>query len=245
MEAAGDHRNLTIGMGPVMERVTVVSPRSRARITGAVYLLFFFTAILGAVVMPATAKDILAHEPAFRFGYALTLISTACYVAVAALFYQLFKPVSRSIAFLAAFFGLVGCAITAVQSIFQLAPFVVLGGSYSSSFTVDQLRALAQMLLDMSAQAGNVALVFFGLFQLLIGYLIFRSTFLPRVLGALMALGGLGWLTFLSPPLANHLLTVLEPIGILAEGPLMLWLLVFGVNSQRWSEKVSAQAATR
>lgn len=176
----------------------------------------------------------------FRLGYALTLVSTACYVAVAGLFYQLFKPVSRSIALLAAFFGLVGCAITAVQSIFQLAPFAVQGGGYSSVLDAKQLQALAQMLLDMSAQAGYVALVFFGVFQLLNGYLIFKSAFLPRILGVLMALGGLGWLTFLSPPFANYLLIALQPLGILAEAPLMLWLVVFGVNSQRWKERADA-----
>ena len=205
------------------------------------YLLFFLTAVLGGVFTPATATAILAHDASFRLGYALTLISTASYVALAALFYQLFKPVSRSIALMAAFFSLMGCALTAVQSLFQLAPSVVLGSSqYSSVFNVKQLQTLAQMLLDLNAQAGYVALVFFGVFQLLIGYLIFRSTFLPQILGALIALGGLGWLTFLSPPLANHLLTPLEALGILAEAPLMLWLLVMGVNSQRWTERASA-----
>ena len=78
------------------------------------------------------------------------------------------------------------------------------------------------------------------MFNLLIGYLIFRSTFLPRILGALMALSGLGWLTFLSPPLANHLFTYIAAIGILAEALLMLWLLVKGVNEQRWQERASA-----
>jgi hypothetical protein len=86
-------------------------------------------------------------------------------------------------------------------------------------------------------QAGYIALVFFGVFNLLIGYLVFKSTFMPRILGALMALSGLGWLTFLSPPLANDLLTPIEVVGIVAEGALMLWLLVMGVNSQRWSER--------
>jgi len=73
------------------------------------------------------------------------------------------------------------------------------------------------------------SLVFFGPFCLLIGYLIFRSTFLPRILGVLMALAGLGWLIFLSP-LASHLLTYLKIIGFIAEASLMLWLLVMGVN---------------
>jgi hypothetical protein len=227
------------------ERIVEASPRSRARITGVIYLLFFLTAVLGAYFTPATAKDILAHEAAFRLGWALTLISTACYVALMALFYQLFKYVSRSLALLAAFFGLVGCVLTAIQSLFQLAPLVVFGHSqYLSVFTVKQLQALAQLLLDLNAQAGYIALVFFGVFQLLIGSLIFRSTFLPRILGALIALGGLGWLTFLSPPLATSLLTYLMVLGILAEVPLMLWLLVMGVNAERWNEQARAAGAS-
>jgi Domain of unknown function (DUF4386) len=241
------------------ERIDVVSPRARARVTGVVYLLFFLTAILGEVFArqagvsgisavsgdaAATAHSILAHEASYRLGWALGLISTACYVAVTALFYQLFKPVSRSLALLAAFFGLVGCAITAVGSLFQLAPLVVLGGSpYLSVFDAQQLQALALLSLNLNAQVGSIALVFFGLFQLLIGYLIFRSTFLPRILGALMALAGLGWLIFLWPPLANSLLTYLEVLGFLAEASLMLWLLVIGVNAQRWKQRASAAGA--
>jgi len=86
-------------------------------------------------------------------------------------------------------------------------------------------------------------LVFFGFYCLLISYLILRSTFLPRILGVLMAIGGLGWLTFLSPPLANYLSPYNLAPGILGEGALTLWLLVIGVNAQRWKEQASAAEA--
>jgi hypothetical protein len=224
------------------------SPSMRARLTGVVYLLFFVTAILGAVVAPgisgpgatgdavATANNIMAHQPSFRLGWALDLTSTALYVALMALFYQLFKRVSRTLALLAAFFGLIGCAISAFGSLFQLAPLVVLGGSpYLSVFDAKQLQALALLFLNLNLQLGYIALVFFGVFQIVLGYLIFQSAFLPRIIGALVALAGLGWLTFLSPPLANQLLTPLEVLGFAAEASLMLWLLVMGVNSQRWT----------
>jgi hypothetical protein len=82
-----------------------------------------------------------------------------------------------------------------------------------------------------------------GLFLLLIGYLIFRSTFLPRILAALIALAGLGWLTFLWPPVANHLLIYIEVLGFLAELLLMLWLLLMGVNAERWNEQAGAAGA--
>ena len=83
-------------------------------------------------------------------------------------------------------------------------------------------------------------LVFFGCYCLVIGYLIFRSTFLPRILGVLMAFGGLGWLTFISPALANQLSPYNMAPGILAEAALTVWLLAVGVNAQRWNEQASA-----
>ena len=93
-------------------------------------------------------------------------------------------------------------------------------------------------LLNLAPYKIN-SLVFFGPYCILLGYLIFRSTFLPRILGVLMAFAGLGWLVFLSP-LANYLSTYLKVIGFLAEMSLMLWLIVKGVNVQRWKERASA-----
>ena len=85
----------------------------------------------------------------------------------------------------------------------------------------------------------NIAIVVHGFYCLLIGYLVFRSSFLPRILGALMAFAGLGWLTYLSLPLVNHLSPYNLASAILAELSLMLWLLVMGVNVQRWKQQAS------
>lgn len=243
-------------MPDTTERVAGASPRTTARITGVVYLLFYVTVILGAVLAPeasglggasgdaaANANNILAHEASYRVGWSLGLISTACYVARMALFYRLFRVVSRSLALLAAFFGLVGCAITAFGSLFQFVPLVVLGGSpYLGAFTEQQLQALALLLLNLAIQVDTIALLFFGCFQLVIGYLIFQSTFLPRVIGALIALSGLSWLLFLARPLTGPVLSFVGLLGILGEASLMLWLLFMGVNAQRWKEQASAMA---
>jgi len=86
----------------------------------------------------------------------------------------------------------------------------------------------------------NLALVFHGFYCLLIGYLIFRSTFLPRILGALMAFAGLGWLTYLSNPLVNRLSPYNLASGLLGDVSVFLWLLVMGVNVQRWKEQAGA-----
>jgi Domain of unknown function (DUF4386) len=234
----------------LMERIAEASPRPRARITSVVYLFYFLTAVFGELFLKglvvdgdaaSTANKILAHQPLFRLGIATGLIATACYVAVTALFYDLFKPVNRSLSLLAAFFSLVGCAILAFASLFQLAPLVVLGGGqYLSVFKVEQLRALASLFLELYGQGVNICFVFFGVYCLLIGYLIFKSSFLPRILGVLMAFAGLGWLTFLFPPLANYLSPYNLVLGFLAELALMLWLLVMGVDVQRWKEQARA-----
>jgi hypothetical protein len=95
--------------------------------------------------------------------------------------------------------------------------------------------------LRWQPQGVNVAVVFNGFSCLLIGYLIFRSTFLPRILGALMAFAGLAWLTFLSNPLVNYLTPYNLASGILGQASVMLWLLVMGVNAQRWKEQASVR----
>src|SRR5260221_6982411 len=127
------------------------------RIVGVVYLLYFVTAILGASLTPNTAANILAHEPAFHLGFAVSLISLALYIAVTALFYNLFKPVNQSLALIAVLFSLVGCVTQAFGSLLQLAPLVILGsGSALSGFTVEQSQALAQMFLGLNTQASRI-----------------------------------------------------------------------------------------
>ena len=175
-------------------------------------------------------------------GFAAEIISAVCYVAVALLLYDMFKPVNRSLSLLAAFFSLAGCTIAALSSLLHLAPLVVLGGEpYLGVLKVEQLQALALMCLELRAQASSIYMVFFGFYCLLIGYLIVRSRFLPRILGVFMAIAGLAYQTFLSPPLANYLFSyVVAPAGALGELSLILWLLVIGVNTQRWREQASA-----
>ena len=182
----------------MMERIAEASPRFKARITGAVYLLYFLTAVSAEVFVGR--GRLVVYD-------AVNLIAYAFYIAVTLLFYYMFKPVNRSLSMLAAFFSLVGCA-NDVLNLFKLAPYKI------------------------------SSLVFFGPYCILIGCLIFKSTFLPRILGVLMVVAGFGWLIFISP-LANHLSTYLKVLGFVAELSLCLWLLVMGVNVQRWREQAS------
>jgi len=107
----------------------------------------------------------------------------------------------------------------------------------ASSFS---LVGLTFEVLRWQPQGVNIAVAVNGFYCILIGYLIFGSTFLPRILGALMAFAGLGWLTFFSNPLANYLSPYNLALALLAQASVMLWLLVMGVNARRWKEQASA-----
>lgn len=180
----------------MMKRIADAPPRLKARVAGVSYLITFVTGILALVLV--------------RGRLLVNLVATLFYVVVTLIFYDLFKPVSRSLSLVAALFSLAGCAAGALAAF---------GGPPPVN-----------------------PLVFFGFYCLLIGYLIFRSNFLPRLLGVLMAFGGLGWLTFLWPPLARSLAPYNLAPGMIGEGALTVWLLVKGVNARRWSEQAGTSA---
>src|SRR6266852_4993170 len=229
---------------------TEISPRTKARMVGGFYLATILTGVftqqfISHLVVSgdaaATAANILSHESVFRLGFAVYLVELACQIAMTALMYDLLKPVSRSGSLLAAIFGLIGCAVKILSRLFFIAPLLVLGGAhYLSVFSAEQLQALALLFLKVNDHGAAIALAFFGFYALLTGYLIVRSTFLPRILGVLSLFGGLGWLTFLYPPLGYRLFPYLAAFGLLGAGSLIVWLLVFGVNEQRWNEQASA-----
>ena len=192
-------------------RLEETSPRLKARIAGVLYLLAMLTGIFaqgfvsGSLVVDgdaaATATNILTHRGLFQLGFAVYLIEMACQIAMTALFYDLLKPAGRSVSLVAAFLGLTGCIIKTLSRLFFIAPLLVLGGAhYLSVFDPKQLQALALLFLRVNDHGAAIALVFFGFYAPLTGYLIIRSTFLPRILGVFSVVAGVGWLTFLYHP---------------------------------------------
>ena len=228
----------------------LASPRAFARVAGFFYLLTFVAAVpflladnLIVTNNPAaTATNILSHPSLFWLGFTGNLLGSASYVVVTGMLFRLFAPVNKTVSLVAAFFSLAGCAIGVVGYVFYFAPSLLLGGAhYLTVFSAAQLQALAFMLLKFAGRGIGISLVFFGLYCSLIGYLVFRSTFMPKTIGVLMAIAGLGWLTFLWPPLQSGSYVMLT--GLLGEGSLTLWLLIFGVNPERWNERLSTATA--
>jgi hypothetical protein len=231
--------------------IAEASPRFKARMSGVSYLLGSLTSVLGQMVVlsmlvvsgnaSATAANILSHESLFRLGFVASLMTVPFHLLWAVLFYGLFRPVNRILSAFAGLIMLVACTMWALSSLLYLAPLLVLKGKISlGAFAPEQLQALAFMFLKLNAMAYDIGLVFFGFWCALIGYLIIRSNFLPRIIGALEVLAGLGYLTLLWQPLANYM----YPYNLALAGPgeisLLLWLLVKGVNVQRWSEQASS-----
>jgi hypothetical protein len=246
----------------VTGRVAEASPRLKARIAGALYLIIIVTAMSAEMIVrerlvvygdaAATATNILAHEALYRYGGVAMLIAVVCDTAVALIFYQLFKPVSRGLALLATFFRLMPVAILAANLLNHFAPLVLLKGAPAPpSFQADHLQALALASLHLYAYGFKIAMVFFGFNCLLLGYLIFKSLFLPRILGVLMAAAGVCYLiwsfaSLLSPELGERLFAayILAPCFV-AELSLALWLFAVGVNVTRWEGRAGAAAGRR
>jgi hypothetical protein len=235
----------------MIRRITETSPRTLARITGVFYLLTILTGIFAQGFVSerlvnfgdaaATATNILTHKSLFQLGFTVYLIEMACQIAMTALFYVLLRPVNKSVSLLAAFWGLTGCVIKTFARVFYIVPLFVLGGAPSlSAFSAEHLQALAVVFLKVNDQGAGIALAFFGFATILKGYLIFRSTFLPRFLGVLSVVAGLGWLTFLYPPLGYRAFPVVALLGLAGSAVTIFWLLVFGVNEQRWKEQAGA-----
>ncbi len=235
------------------------SPQTVARIGGALYLIIIFFGIFGEMVVrdklivwgdaTATAERILASESLWRMSVAAELFYLLCAVALMAIFYVLLRPVSNDLALLAVFFNLVSIAIEASGRLHLISALTVLRGTERlTAFEPSQLHGLAYLSLQSHGRGFSISLLFFGCVCLILGYLIFRSGYLPRLLGVLMVIAGLGYLIdgfalILSPAFHAMIFPASLLPAFIAESFLCLWLLVKGVNVPKWKARASAKPA--
>jgi hypothetical protein len=235
----------------MMERIAETSPRLKGRLAGVFQLLegvgatFGQIIVLGKVVVigdiALTAINILAHERLYWLGFAISLLGVVFHAVWIILFYDLFKPVNETVALLAVLTGAVECAMQALTAFLYLSPLIILKiGNTQGGLTTQQLQALASVFLKLNAYAFYVHTVFFGVWCVLTGYLIFNSTFLPRVLGVLLTISGLGWLIYLYPPFAVHIFPVIAVASAIGEIPLEFWMIIKSVDVPKWQAKARA-----
>ncbi|HEX9940943.1 MAG TPA: DUF4386 domain-containing protein [Thermoanaerobaculia bacterium] len=233
------------------------SVQTYARIAGVLFLLSIVAGFVGEAYVPSklivfgdatvTAKNITTSNSLFRLGFASYLVEALCDVTLSLILYVLLRPVQKNIALLAAFFGLVSTALYGVAELFYFAASIILGGADAlKAFSPDQLNALALLSLKVFGYGGGIFMVFYGVASVLRGYLIFRSGYLPRFLGVLMVLAGLGFVTknfalVLAPAYASDVL--LLPM-FLAAVSLTVWFLVRGVDVAKWQAKTAGSTST-
>jgi hypothetical protein len=238
-----------------LAKMPAPSVQTYARIAGVLFLLSLVAGGFGEYYVPsklivsgdatATAKNIIASALLFRLGFAAYLVEAMCDIGLTLILYLLLRPVSRNLALLAAFFRLMGTALFAVAELFYFAASFILGdANYLKTFSPDQLNSLALLSLDLYGYGAGLFMVFYGVASILLGFLIFRSGYLPRFVGALLALGGVGFVMsnfalVLAPAYASPLL--LLPM-VIAGLSLTLWFLIMGVDVPKWGAKAGGTA---
>jgi len=234
-----------------MKALARLSPRARARLAGFFESMEGWTSssgqvfLLGTLIVQgsaaATAHNILANETQFRLGFLVSVASVAFHLAWGFLMYQLLRPVHRTVAGLALMVVITCCGLQALTALLYVAPLVIVqSGQAAGGLDTQQAQGLAYALLQVNGAAYDLDLVFFGLWCILTGYLVWRSTFLPGLLGILLVVDGVGWTLFVWPPLATFLFPAIAVASGLAELPMQLWLLIMGVNNQRWHQRAAA-----
>lgn len=233
-----------------------------ARVGGVLYLIIIVIGALGETVVrgsivvrgnaTATAANLRSMEGLWRLGVAGELVLLTCSIALALILYILLRPVNRDLAQAAIFFNLVTLAIEGVAAVsLAAALFPLSSAAYMSAFTPEQISALAMLSVRSHTAGFNIALIFFGVECVILGYLIFRAGYMPRAIGVLMQLAGGCYLIncfafILSPPLSSRIVPAILIPCLIGELSLALWLLVKGVNAEKWDQHVhSAEHAGR
>ena len=224
-------------------RTAFTSPLVTARLAGFFYLIQVLVFISYSLILPddpsATISTLRISESLFRLGIVGVLVGQIVGILYVLLLYKLLKPVNKNVATLMLVFALMVPPITMLNELTRLSALQLVGrAEYLNVFTTEQLEALAYFFIRLHGEGTNIALIFAGLWLLPLGYLVFQSRFLPTILGVLLILGGFGYLIYAFGSLlsAGYDLGNVLFTG-LAEVLFLLWLLIKGVNTERWQSR--------
>jgi hypothetical protein len=231
------------------------SLKKTARGAGVLYIIMdVFMIFSGMVVDPkifvpgdavATVSNILAFEWLFRLGFVSWIVGFIVYLFLVLALYNLFKSVDKGQARLMVILVVASVPLNILNMLNQYAPIVLLGGAeHLSAFNPAQLQTLSMVFLDLYNNGIMVAEIFWGLWLIPLGILVYRSGFVPKVLGVLLIVGCFGHLlsplsTFLFPDYSAVLIPISETVMI-GEGPVFLWLLIKGVKDQQPSTRTAS-----
>lgn len=235
------------------------SIKRTARIAGALYLLIFllspfaFLYSPSAIVVPgdaaATAANVLASETVFRLGMVAESLVFLIEVILAAVLFKLLSPVNQTLALAASLSRFGEAVVQAVNLLTSVMALLLVGGAgYLAVFEPQQLQAMALLFLDAKESVVLVWGLFFGLHLVLTGYLVYKSGYFPRLIGALLALAGVGYFiesfgTFIAPEYAATLTTIVMFLAVPGELIFMIWLLWKGVDEEAYADRAATQLA--
>lgn len=243
----------------MIDRPASPPPLQVARLGGAMYLVIIILGLFGEVFVRqrlivandamATAANIRAHELLWRCSVAGELLSLMCVTVLMLTWLALLRPVHRDLTYLAVFFALTAHAVGAIASLDALATLFPLSGApWLQSFTPEQLAALARLTLRRQSHTFGVSLLLSGCFFLVAGPLIYRSGYLPKIIGALYTIAGAGYVvhTFvlvLAPAAIDWVILIAGPMIFIGETSLSLYLLIRGVQTAGWNRRQMQLAA--
>jgi hypothetical protein len=228
--------------------------KKTARIAGFLYLIYIVVSIFAnglgrskIIVLgdaATTAGNIMASAWQFRIGFVVDLVAAVLFLMTAWALYVLLKPVNKNLALLFLLLNLGGVAVSCFSDLFLIASqLLVSGADYLKVFQVDQLKALAMLSLYIYKYGFlGIAQIFFGAWLFPLGYLVFKSGFLPRFLGVILMVHCVVWLMsalqfFLFPDFIGitfvGITYLSNPIGFISEFGLTLWLLIMGAKEQK------------
>lgn len=239
-----------------MESWTIEArPKAYARAAGALYLLIILLGgfsegyVMNTLVVSgdaaATARNIMAASGLWRLSVAGDLIVPLIAVPQLWIIYHLLKPAGRSLALLFVFLEIVSLSVESVSKLFLLMILPMLENvAYGHVFQSQQLFALTSMMLGAHNTCFNIALLFFGPDCFVTGYLIYRSGYFPKIIGALLALAGLAYTIgtlafFLAPTFGDLISLPVQLVALIGEASFCLWLLARGVNVAKWKERAA------